>query len=74
MASGAGLLHNPGVRQLLVVFALVVGNKQLATSIIENYPPGPDHETLFSPRCLSQRTVESTRYQGNPSSEHSQRR
>lgn len=62
-ASGARLLDKPGIPQLLVVLALLVGNKHLPTCIIENYPPGPDHDMLFSRRHWDEYWDESTNYQ-----------
>lgn len=61
-SGGVSLLQNPGFPQLLVVLAILVGNKQLATGMIENYPPGPDHDTLFSPRALRKYWPDDSQY------------
>jgi len=52
-ASGVGLLQNPGVRQVLIVLALLAGNKPLAIAIIKNYSPGPDYDQLFGPNSIN---------------------
>ncbi|RYP41943.1 hypothetical protein DL768_010418 [Monosporascus sp. mg162] len=46
---GTSILYTPIFRQLIVAMALSRGNRELAKYMINQYPPGPGHELLFSP-------------------------